>query len=67
MSEPLIYTSKGNLPISSLQHFVDWQVNERQIVFIETYKLDEEVVKQSSHVKILSGIESPTGIGKIGE
>lgn len=46
MSEPLIYTSKGNLPISSLQHFVDWQVNE------STDKADishETIAKGSYH------------------
>ena len=30
-------------------------VTPEQIVFIETYKLGDEVVKQSSHVKLLIG------------
>ena len=55
MVEPLIYTSKGNVPVSHLQHEVEWRVNPEQIVFIERYYLGEEVVKESSHVKLLSG------------
>jgi hypothetical protein len=53
--KPLIFTSKGNLPAADLAHSVEWQVSPEQIVFIETYKLGDEVVKQSSHVKLLIG------------
>ena len=55
MTQPLIYTTKGNLPIADLRHEVEWQVSPEQIVFIETYKMGDEVVKQSSHVKLLIG------------
>lgn len=53
--KPLIFTTKGNLPAADLTHEVDWKVTPEQIVFIETYKLGDEVVKQSSHVKLLIG------------
>ena len=53
--KPLIFTTKGNLPESSLKHEVEWRVTPEQITFIETYKLGDEVVKQSSHVKLLIG------------
>lgn len=52
---PLIFTSKGNLPVADLKHEVEWRVTPEQIVFIEKYLLDGEVVKQSSHVKVLVG------------
>ena len=53
---PLIFTTKGNLPVSSLTHEIEWKITSSQIVFIETYKLDGEIVKQSSHVNILEGV-----------
>lgn len=47
---PLIYTSKGNLPIDSLTHSVDWEDTADYVKLTETYTLDGEVVKQSAHV-----------------
>ncbi len=55
MTEPLIWTSKGNIPLAGLQHAVEWRISDEQIVFIETYSQDGEIVKQSSHVKVLTG------------
>jgi hypothetical protein len=52
---PLIYTTKGNIPLAGLDHSVEWRVTPEQIVFIETYRLHGEVVKQSAHVKVLIG------------
>jgi len=48
--QPLIYTSKGNLPICILQHRYGWLVTEDQTTFIEQYLLRGEIVKQSVHV-----------------
>ena len=53
---PLIWTTKGNLPITELEHQVQWQVGTDQIVFTEAYLLDGEVVKKSSHIKVLTGV-----------
>lgn len=50
MSEPLIYTSKGNLPIASLGYETRWVQTDDYIKFIETYRLDGEVVRESAHV-----------------
>ena len=55
---PLIHTTKGNLPIDTLQHSVEWRLSPGQIIFVETYTLDGEVVRESSHVRVLSGVES---------
>ena len=57
--EPLIFTKHGNLPISQLKHDVEWRVTPEQIIFIERYWLADEVVKESSHVHILTGAEAP--------
>lgn len=55
MTEPLIFTTKGNIPVAGLEHQVEWRVSPEQIIFTETYLLDGEVVKQSAHVKVLIG------------
>lgn len=48
--EPLIYTSKGNLPVASLTYETAWEVLPSYIKFVERYRLGEEVVKESAHV-----------------
>lgn len=62
MDEPLVFTSKGNLPEKDLRYETKWQNNQQinlknkklqitgDIVFIETYYLGDEIVKQSAHV-----------------
>lgn len=67
MTEPLIYTTKGNIPIASLTHQTEWRITEKVIVFIERYLLGDEIVKESSHVKLLDGVETSADVGKIGE
>lgn len=47
---PLIWTSKGNLPIDDLTYSYEWEDKPDYIKFTETYKLDDEIVKQSSHI-----------------
>lgn len=58
MTQPLIFTTKGNIPLEGLEHQVAWKVTPEQIIFTETYLLGGEVVKQSSHVKVLIGAQS---------
>lgn len=54
--DPLIWTSKGNIPIKGLEYLTEWQDMEDQVRFIETYKLNDEVVKRSVHVMIKEGL-----------
>ena len=51
--EPLIFTTKGNVPVSSLQYKTgyDWMPNG--CVFWEEYRLNDEVVRRSAHPFIL--------------
>lgn len=56
MDEPLIYTTKGNLPIASLEYSHKWEDEPGYLKFIETYTLDGEVVKQSAHVLMKTGL-----------
>jgi hypothetical protein len=53
---PLIWTSKGNLPISDLEYSMQWAETEDYIKFIETYKQDDEIVKQSVHTLLKKGL-----------
>ncbi len=55
--EPLIWTIKGNVPISSLEYRTAWVDDEDYMLFTESYLLDEEVVKSSSHVYNKKGLD----------
>lgn len=63
---PLIYTTKGNVPIDSLIHCPTWEEGDDYIKFIDTYTLDGEVVKQSVHLKIKRGISVMLEQGSFG-
>ena len=56
MTDPLIYTIKGNLPIASLDYSTEWDVQEGYFKLTETYKLGDEVVRQSAHVYDRKGL-----------
>jgi hypothetical protein len=47
---PLIWTTKGNLPVESLVYETAWMDAAEFIQFKETYTLDGEIVRESSHV-----------------
>lgn len=53
--EPLIWTSKGNLPMSSLKYTTSWQITEEYVKFVEKYMLGDELVKENAHVLSLQG------------
>lgn len=53
MEQQLIYTSKGNLPVESLERKVEWHFSVGEIVFKEFYLLDGEVVKEGADVYLL--------------
>ncbi|CAB4126887.1 hypothetical protein UFOVP84_31 [uncultured Caudovirales phage] len=46
---PLIFTSKGNLPVDALRYENSWIVQESYIIFNEKWLLDDELVKSNSH------------------
>ena len=49
--EPLIYTTMGNVPESSLTYEHEWNDSAEAIKFVERYKnAAGEVVKESAHV-----------------
>lgn len=48
--EPLIYTVRGNLPVSQLTQKVLWEDRAEYVKCIEQYWLADELVKQSVFV-----------------
>lgn len=56
--EPLIYTSKGNLPISSLTYRHEWIEDDVAITFAEEYRLNGELVKRSAHSRLKKGLDA---------
>ena len=51
MIEPLIYTSRGNLPIADLTYSTHWQDTGDAVTLAEEYRdSDGEIVRRSVHV-----------------
>lgn len=65
MSEPLIYTSRGNLPVSSLDYETRWEDTPDYIKFVEVYRLDDEVVRESAHVYSKRGLLAEPAAAKL--
>lgn len=64
---PLIYTSKGNLPISTLKYEHEWHFDPNYIKFVERYRDESgEVVKESAHVYSLKPLLSTGELGNLG-
>lgn len=65
--EPLIYTSKGNVPVSSLTYETEWTVNDAFIQFVERHRdASGEVVKESAHVYDRVGISATAIAASLG-
>jgi hypothetical protein len=62
---PLIYTSKGNVPIDSLEYKTIWDDNENYISFTEQYFDGDELVKSSTHVYSKKPLEFTSESGSL--
>jgi len=58
IDEPLVYTSKGNLPESSLRFEPVWEDTTDYTKFVARYWLGDEVVKESAFVLSKRGLSS---------
>jgi hypothetical protein len=56
--EPMVWTSKGNLPVAALEYRTHWEETKDYTKFVERYLLDGEVVKESAHVLTRQGFSS---------
>ena len=54
---PLIFTTKGNLPIADLTYEHNWFEDADAITFVEEYRLHGELVKRSVHARLKRGLE----------
>lgn len=53
---PLIYTSKGNVPIESLVYEHAWEDNDQMTILREYWYLDGELVKNNVHAMAKKGM-----------
>ena len=64
VNEPYIHTILGNVPVSSLEHYIQWRETEEMVMFTEIYKApDGTVVRQDSHSYIKKGPLAPLAAG----
>ena len=66
LAEPLIFTTRGNLPVSVLQYRYGWYESQREIVFVEEYWLGDESVKRSVHTMLKQGVDSQAEAARLG-
>ena len=60
--EPLIYTSKGNVPVDSLIYSKEWKVDQNFVTFCEFWHDSEgTLVKNNVHVFALQGLQAMGG------
>ena len=62
MDDPMIYTSRGNLPIESLQYATRWEDSVDYIKFVEVYTFDGEVVRDRLHLRAPVGPQSAIAV-----
>lgn len=63
MEIPLIWTSKGNLPVTDLEERVVWTDNPDETILAHEHWLGDECVKRSVHVYKRTGVETLSQIG----
>ena len=57
LQEPLIHTTLGNVPVSSLTHEVEWRFTNSIVNFTERYRsADGEIVRQDQHIYALGAV-----------
>lgn len=62
---PMIYTTKGNMPVADLEYLTAWQETEDYVKFVEIYKLNGEVVRESAHVLSRHGVTSEAAVSSL--
>lgn len=65
-SEPLIYTTKGNMPVSELDYSTSWGENGEEIAFAEEYRHQGEIVRRSVHIMKKRGAEMGAEQARVG-
>ena len=55
---PLIWTTLGNLPMASMQYATRWEETDEYTKLFETYSLDGQIVRESVHILLKSGLSA---------
>ena len=50
-ARPLVWTTKGNLPVDTLEYKYGWEEDTEKTVFFEEYHLKGELVKRTVHIR----------------
>ena len=58
MDQPLIYTSRGNLPLACLEERVVWTDNADETICASEHWLNGECVRRSVHIYKRTGLET---------
>lgn len=64
--EPMVWTSKGNLPQSTLRRVIVWEDEPNYTKMTERYYLGDEVVKESCDVLGRWGLGVKVEEGRVG-
>ncbi len=56
--EPLVHTTKGNVPLSQLQYRHSWEEDDVAISFIEEYRMGDELVRRNVHSRLKKGLDA---------
>lgn len=64
--QPLIYTSKGNLPVADLRQAVAWTDNADETICASEMWLGDECVRREVHVYKRTGLETLSQVAALG-
>lgn len=53
---PMVWTTKGNMPVEFLDYNVEWFENPDEIGLVEVYRHQGEIVRRSVHVRKKEGL-----------
>lgn len=63
MDEPMIYTTKGNLPLAGLRHATVWTDNADETILASELWQGDECVRREVHVYKRRGMEVLGALG----
>ena len=66
MDEPMIYTTKGNLPLAGLRPVAVWTDNDDETILASELWDGEDCVRREVHVYKRRGVEVGAAIGLAG-
>jgi len=66
MSEPLVYTTKGNIPAADVRLEAVWEDTPEYTKLVLNYYLGDEVVRNDAHVYSKRGVSVDGVVASIG-